>query len=1000
MTTGLNRRNAPYVSVGILVLIAVWVTCFWLNSGEREKQSEVFKQRAEAMVQEIAVHSAQTFDYADTYIRFAREEFGEAGLEHVEYLLEFIPLDQKFVSHITIIDQTGTPLLLSGRTPKPGVTAKDRQYFKFQQQRNDDVTYLSLPKRGRNSGKELIRLVRRLTNHEGEFDGVIFAAIHVPQFRHLFDVHQLSPNSEALLIGMDKKVRIHSFAKIPKKIGDYENSALWQEIQKSPVGFFAEVNPIDGQARVYYYQVLDRFSQVVVVGAATADVAASVQDYENNAFLIAVLISVVVIVLLILMLRELRISEFLKKAEQRLQIEVHDQTETLREEIKERRTIQRALEQSEARMTGFAGASSDWYWEMDDKLRFSYFSERFEEISGVAPLDLLGKTRQESGVPDVEPDQWEKQLADLAAHRAFRNFDHPRTRDDGSVVHLSISGQPYFDDAGKFMGFRGTGTDVTKQWEGERAVQQSKQQLEQRVEERTTELRELNNKLHEEEGKLREILENSPVGVAIVADTDDGVVMAGERLFVNDALVKMFGAEDKDAFLATQIPESWIDLEDLRNMQKMMTEKQEIRNFEVERYRLDGSIWWVSVSSRRIVFGGRTCSINWHFDITEQKRSEEELRRAQTMQAIGQLTGGVAHDFNNLLAVIMGNAELLADSLPDDNPMSKAILRASSQGAELTQRLLAFSRSQQLQPRIIDLTELVEGISEMLNRTLGETIMIETTAETELCAAFADPGQVERALLNLAINARDSMPDGGALTIDCKNTRLSAEEAAANNELRAGDYVVLSVSDTGNGMTADVAKHAFEPFFTTKEVGEGSGLGLSMVYGFAKQSGGTATIYSEIGIGTIVRLYLPQARATAIAQAPSQDETIPRGKGEKILVVEDDPGVRALTILMLEGLNYSVIEATDATHARAILTAGTIPDLVLSDVILPGGISGPEFVETARADWPALKFIFMSGYSTEAIRRTDFLSSGGLLLNKPFQRQALAEAVRSQLDRD
>jgi PAS domain S-box-containing protein len=385
-------------------------------------------------------------------------------------------------------------------------------------------------------------------------------------------------------------------------------------------------------------------------------------------------------------------------------------------------------------------------------------------------------------------------------------------------------------------------------------------------------------------------------------------------------------------------------------------------------------------------------------DVTETKLAEQRLRQAQKMEAVGQLTGGVAHDFNNLLAVVQGNAELLGDRLGPEDRSLQAIQRASTRGAELTQRLLAFSRQQPLRPRAIDMAALVSGMSDLLTRSLGETVEIETASEPGLWDALADPGQVENALLNLALNARDAMPGGGKLTIEYGNIRLDDAYVAGIREAKAGDYVVLAVSDTGSGMTAEVQAHAFEPFFTTKEVGRGSGLGLSMVYGFAKQSGGHVTIYSEQGRGTAVKLYLPRAEAAARREDARRSEDVPRGRGETILVVEDDSDVRALAVAMLEGLDYRTIDVGDAAAAREALADGQAVDLVLSDVVLPGGISGPEFAEQACTTHPDLKIIFMSGYPAEAARRNGVLGSDKVLLNKPFQRRQIARALREALD--
>ena len=385
-------------------------------------------------------------------------------------------------------------------------------------------------------------------------------------------------------------------------------------------------------------------------------------------------------------------------------------------------------------------------------------------------------------------------------------------------------------------------------------------------------------------------------------------------------------------------------------------------------------------------------------DITERKQAEEKLHQAQKMDVIGQLTGGVAHDFNNLLAVIMGNAELLLDEVGPDNKKATAVLRAATRGAELTQRLLSFSRKQPLRPQPVDLWELVSHMRTLLQRTLGETIEISTQLAPGLWRAQADPGQVENALLNLALNARDAMADGGKLTIACANAALDEDFAAENLEVAVGDYVMLTVGDTGTGMTAEALAHAFEPFFTTKEVGQGSGLGLSMVYGFAKQSGGHVAIDSEEGVGTMVRLYLPRALSAAEARADSGDEEVPTGReDETILVIEDDSDVQALVGMMLESLGYRVIAEATAAVAIDVLGREKV-DLVMSDVVLPGGMSGPAFADRARALYPGIKIIFMSGYPTGVASGRARLAPHEVLLGKPFLKKELAQAVREALN--
>jgi len=362
-------------------------------------------------------------------------------------------------------------------------------------------------------------------------------------------------------------------------------------------------------------------------------------------------------------------------------------------------------------------------------------------------------------------------------------------------------------------------------------------------------------------------------------------------------------------------------------------------------------------------------------DITDLHDTEERLRQAQKMEAVGQLTGGVAHDFNNLLAIILGNAEMLLEDLGQENARVQAVIRAATRGADLTQRLLAFSRRQPLRPEPIDLGSLVAGMMDMLRRSLGEAIDISFVPDKGLRTATADPGLLENALLNLAINARDAMAGAGNLVIETTNAVLDESYAATRTDVVAGDYVLLTVTDTGDGMSPEVLKRAFEPFFTTKDIGKGSGLGLSMIFGFAKQSGGHVAIYSEEGKGTTVKLYLPQTGAKAKHMEVSAREDVPRGRGETVLVVEDDGDVRELAVLLLEELGYEVIEARDGKSGLAVLEEVPGIDLLLADMVLAGGMSGRDLANEATRQNGGLKVLFMSGYAENAAQLNGWVNA-------------------------
>jgi signal transduction histidine kinase/CheY-like chemotaxis protein len=390
-------------------------------------------------------------------------------------------------------------------------------------------------------------------------------------------------------------------------------------------------------------------------------------------------------------------------------------------------------------------------------------------------------------------------------------------------------------------------------------------------------------------------------------------------------------------------------------------------------------------------------------EVSQRQDVEAALRQSQKMDAIGQLTGGIAHDFNNLLTVISGNIELLQRRLPDGNDLQRmvaAALRGTTRAALLTERLLAFSRRQPLAPRSTALNKLVAGMSELLKRIIGEAITIETVLAGGLWQTFADVNQLENALINLAVNARDAMPDGGKLTIETANCYLDESYAAMNADVRAGQYVGVFITDTGFGMSEEVVAKAFEPFFTTKGVGQGTGLGLSQVYGFLKQSGGHVRIYSEIGHGTSVKLYLPRHHAKdGATDQPSAAVAPPRGReGEWVLIVEDDPDVRSFTIEMVQDLGYRVLSAEDGPRALQLLASHPEVRLLFTDVILPGGMTGRELADEAVRRQSRLKVLFTTGYARNAIVHHGRLDAGVEVVFKPFTYTEVAAKLRRVLD--
>jgi PAS domain S-box-containing protein len=441
------------------------------------------------------------------------------------------------------------------------------------------------------------------------------------------------------------------------------------------------------------------------------------------------------------------------------------------------------------------------------------------------------------------------------------------------------------------------------------------------------------------------------------------------------------------------------DLESTRQEMRAARRGHLMRNFETRYVHKDGrtvNLSWMGAWSepvRRHFFVGR--------DLTEKQNAESQLRHAQKMDAVGQLTGGVAHDFNNILTVITGTIGILADAVANDPQLSAIagmIDDAAERGASLTKHLLAFARKQPLQPREIDVKTLVLETIKLLRPTLGEQIQINPQLAEDGWPALVDPNQLTTAILNLSLNARDAMPFGGKLVIETGNTYLDEGYAVMNSDVTVGNYVMIAVSDTGTGISPENLERVFDPFFTTKEVGKGTGLGLSMVFGFVKQSNGHIKIYSEVGHGTTVKIYLPRAAGLSETPVESRASTTVEGGHETILVVEDDALVRRYVITQIESLGYKTLEASRAPEALKIIDGANPIDLLFTDVIMPGSLNGRQLVDEALVRRPGLKTLFTSGYTENAIVHHGRLDTGVLLLTKPYRKSDLARMIRLALD--
>ena len=497
----------------------------------------------------------------------------------------------------------------------------------------------------------------------------------------------------------------------------------------------------------------------------------------------------------------------------------------------------------------------------------------------------------------------------------------------------------------------------------------------------------------------------------MVADTAvDGLILIdepGSVLMFNKACERLFGY-DADEVIGQNVkllmPEPYHAEHDryLQNYRRTRERKVIGIGREVVGRRKDGTTFPMDLSVGEGEEGGRPIFVGIIHDISERKRNAGLLVQAQKMEAIGQLTGGMAHDFNNLLTVILGTSEILVDKL-GSNQQLRAVAEmtrtAAERGSDLTNCMLAFARRQALEPKIVDVNKLLSSMDVLLRGTLGEHIDIAIVVPGGLWPALIDPAQLESAILNLCLNARDAMGDGGHLTIETANVRLDAADAAVHGETHPGHYVMIAVTDTGAGMTPDVIARAFDPFFTTKDVGKGSGLGLSMIYGFLKQSGGHVKIYSEVGHGTTVKCYLPRVYGVEDELEKEEETDIAKSGGDEfILLVEDDNLVRAYVETQLLDLGYQVKSVRNGNEA--LETARNLPsfDLLFTDIVMPGGMSGYDLADKILKLRPGTRILLTSGYTETALIHAQRLGPKHNLLNKPYHKQELASKIRSVLD--
>jgi PAS domain S-box-containing protein len=614
---------------------------------------------------------------------------------------------------------------------------------------------------------------------------------------------------------------------------------------------------------------------------------------------------------------------------------------------------------------------------------------RYMELTG--HRSILGRTVAEA-LPDAAAQGYVTLLDEVfRSGKAYSAVGSKYARQEapGGPVderYVDFVYQPILDDRSEVIGVFVQGVDVTERKKMEIALQAANETLERRVAERTVELQDIQTfYLHSSECH------------AVLALRDDGKFEYDE---INPATLRLYKMS-RDQVIGRTIDEV-LGHAAATELQVHLAEA--LRQDSPSRYsRAQGSSMVEAIATpipaeagqrRRLAVTAR--------DITERQNLEEQLRQAQKMEAVGQLTGGLAHDFNNLLQGITGALDraqhrIAQGRIGEVDRFLNAALDCANRAAALTHRLLAFSRRQTLDPRPTDVNRLIGGMEDLIRRTVGPGVAVEVVGAGGLWPTRVDAPQLESALLNLCINARDAMPDGGKLIIETANKWLD-ERAAAEREIPPGQYISLCVSDTGVGMTPDVVARAFDPFFTTKPLGQGTGLGLSMIYGFARQSGGQIRIYTEVGKGTTMCLYLPRHLGSPAKAGSVAPEPVDRGTGETVLIVDDEPTVRMLVTEVLTENGYNVVEAKDASSAINVVETNPDIALLITDVGLPGGMNGRQLADTVRMRHKKLKILFITGYAENAAVSNGHLEHGMEILTKPFAMSALASRVRKMLE--
>jgi PAS domain S-box-containing protein len=1101
------RQRARLQSVAIAVIAACVIGALWLIISvvvETERDAAIGHARSETN-NLSAAFQAEVEGKLDSVVRsmdfIANRVRTDGQFDVYAWAREHRPLTENVMQAVSLIGPNGMLLSTSRDAHAPALDLSDRDYFRVHLDGRFHGTYVSPLVVGRLSNQPGIVISRRVEADDGRFLGVIIVSLAPGQLTVLHKKANIGPRDVLSLIGFDGVIRARFGAGSENgELGAGQRVPLPPAIGNgTPAQSYIRTAVLDHVTRLFSNRSLDRFPLYVSVGF---DMDAVLWPSAAHARLIEVIGVFATIMLGGLAL--LLIVEVRRGAEREMKL-AEDQAR-LDAEVRHGQEIQERLRSSEQRLRDFAVMASDWLWEQDADLRFT-------EIGIEAPNPsrdgrYIGKRRWEMQETSLAPEYWANHQREVMSHKAFRDFRYSIVSPDGTTNHVSVTGIPVYDGAGRFAGYRGTGRNITKEVVAE------------------VELRDAKNRAEQAETLLRDAVDSIAEGF-VIYDSEDRLMLCNDayrRMYPQSAPLMVPGVtyetlvrnslaagcypeavgreeewlagfmrahRDADREIETEVSkDKWLLVTDRRmrnggiaglrvDITALKQAKVALRESEarLERAQAIAGIgsWELDIAAGRYVWSKELYRIRgvspeafdpnidnveplvhpddypgirrWLTDliagleldtretrivrpdgelrllrvegravrdpdgviyrlagtmqdITERRLIERQLSQAQKMEAIGNLTGGMAHDFNNGLGVIIGNLDLLGRMVKDNGTAAEVCDEARDAAvrcADLIRGLLAFARRQPLQPRQTDVNALVKDTARLLGRTLGEDIALNLTLGATLWPALADAAQLEAALVNLATNARDAMPKGGQLRIATRNAQLDAEYAALHPDATPGDYVLIEVTDTGTGIAPEIVGHIFEPFFTTKETGKGSGLGLAMVFGFVKQSGGNLDLYSEPELGTTFRLYLPRAQASDAPATIAADRRPAVGGDETILLVEDNARLRQVAARQLSELGYRVLEAENAEQALRVVSSAERIDLLFSDVVMPGAIDGVELARLVERLRPRPGILLASGFPAGRIPGQPPRPPGFPLLGKPYDRDELAHAVRDAL---